>query len=147
MRRIIFLKVGGKQLHLPKLIGALIIFGALFEIMYAAAALFEATDSISSVNACLSSATNISEVSVCQMQAKNALNIFPRFNQTALNSRQIFMPLAKPMVGILFWLAVFVFGILLYKTGKVYLPLEEQVEEESEVPKGRATKRKAKKKE
>jgi len=147
MKRVIFLKVGGKQLHLPKLIGALIIFGALFEIMYSAAALFEATDSISAVNACLSSATTISEISVCQLQAKNALNIFPRFSQTQLNSRQIFMPLAEPMVSMLFWLAVFVFGVLLYKTGKLYLPLEEQIEEESEVPPRRATKKKTKKKE
>ncbi|MCR4335928.1 MAG: hypothetical protein NUV57_05340, partial [archaeon] len=53
MRRIIYLKIAGKDVHLPKLIGSFIVFAAFLLFVQASASMFDSWDSAKEVDLCL----------------------------------------------------------------------------------------------
>ncbi len=120
--------MAGKEVHLPKLIGAFVLFAALLMFIKASAVMFDSWDNIKAVNECLSRAAGEEPFfSSCQDLAKGALDVFVRPGQDALTNRQFWSALLGPISSILFWLAVLFVGYVLYKTGELVVPIEETI--------------------
>ncbi|HLC45689.1 MAG TPA: hypothetical protein VJI67_02345 [archaeon] len=128
MHRVVFLKVGGRNLHLLKLLGALLVFVAFLKVLSGAADVFESTSSINAVNDCLASA-ELEQKAVCQEQAAYFFGpgpAVPRLSQESLSLKQVTTIASGPLVSMLWWFAILVFGLMLYKAGRVFVPIEEQ---------------------
>ena len=103
MRRILYFRVAGKEVHLPKLIGAFVLFAALLMFIKASATMFDSWDNLKAVNDCLSRAEGEEPFfSTCQGLAKGALDVFVRPGQTTLTNRQFWSALLGPIAAILF---------------------------------------------
>ena len=132
MRRILYFRVAGKEVHLPKLIGAFILFAALLMFIKASATMFDSWDNLKAVNDCLSRAEGEEPFfSTCQGLAKGALDVFVRPGQTTLTNRQFWSALLGPIAAILFWLAALFVGYLFYKSGELVVPIEETIRDVS----------------
>jgi len=130
-----YFRVAGRDVHLPKLIGAFILFAALLMFIQASAVMFDSWDTAKETNKCLQlAAANNARVDpsedvypLCQDLAKDYLGIRVRHGQESLTVRQFWGALLAPIAGILFWLAMLFFGYILYKTGDLVLPIEEDI--------------------
>ncbi len=130
MRRIIYLRCAGKEVHLPKLIGAFILFAALLMFIRSSAAMFDSWDNLKTVNECLSRAGGEEPFfGSCQGIAQGALDLFVRPGQTTLSNRQFWSALLAPIAAILFWLAALFVGYVFYRTGELVVPIEETIKE------------------
>ena len=130
LRRLIYLKVAGKEVHLPKLIGAFILFAALLMFIKASATMFDSWDNLKAVNECLTRAEGEEPFfSTCQGLANGALDVFVRPGQAHLTNRQFWSALLGPISAILFWLAGLFVGYIFYKTGELVVPIEETIRE------------------
>lgn len=133
LRTDILFTIGGQNFHLPKLIGAFLVFGAILMLFQSVAHMFEVWDSLKDYPNCIK-ATNQSEDSLLEAQQmyseckeslyrKTGLQLL--FSQVEITMRQYWMTLLQPIAGIFFWAIVFFFGIMLYNTGKIIIPLEQ----------------------
>ena len=125
MKRIFFLRIGGKNLHLLKLIGAFVLFAALLMFFQAGAGMFNSWDALKAYPACIGGVQSQSDFEGCRTALHYNAGIFPAANQAELSSRQVWFALLGPVAQVLFWAALFIFGIILYKTGRIILPIEE----------------------
>jgi hypothetical protein len=130
MRRIIFLRFAGRDIHIPKLIGAFILVAAFLMFLSAGAWMFESWENITNVKDCLTAAAlEPSFISSCQAAAKDSLNIYVRPDQTSLALKQISMGLLPPISTTFFWLALLLAGVLFYRSGSIVVPIEETIRE------------------
>ena len=128
MRRIIFLRAGGRDVHLPKLIGALILFAAIIMFFQTSAAMFNNWDTVKYVDGCLNPAKGPDALVInCTEVAKDSLGVSVMADQEALTLRQKVEAIAPSIAGILFWLAALFAGFMVYRTGQLVLPIEEEV--------------------
>lgn len=150
MRKIITLKVAGKDVHLPKLIGAFILFAALFMFIKGTAEMFDSWDNLKYAETCLASVDvsapiieQEAAIQECRDTLYNNTGIYLKLGQGKPTSRQFWSVLLGPIASVLFWLAVLFIGWILYKTGELVVPIEETVKEVREVaPKVTAKKKK-----
>jgi len=128
MRRIVYLRAAGRDVHLPKLIGALILFAALIMFFQASAAMFNSWDNVKYVDDCLNPAKSPDpKVIDCADVAKDTLLGGVRPDQEGLTLRQKVEEIAPAIAGILFWLALLFAGFMIYRTGQLVLPIEEEI--------------------
>lgn len=120
-----FFRFGGRDVHMPRLIGAFVLFAALLFFLQASSLMFNSWDNIKLVNSCLGSPDF--DRSYCQGLAQDALGIYVGPEQVELSTRQFWSVILGPIATILFWLAVLFFGWLLYRTGDLVLPIEESI--------------------
>jgi len=120
-----FFRFGGRDVHLPRLIGAFILFAGLLFFVQASAQMFSSWDNIKEVNACLAS----SEFSktYCQDLAIKSIGVFVSTDQSELSLRQFWSVILGPIGTILIFLALLFFGWMIYRTGDIVLPIEESV--------------------
>lgn len=118
-------RFGGRDVHMPRLIGAFILFSALLFFFQSSAQMFSSWDSIKEVNSCLSNPGFPREV--CQNIADKALGIYVNTAQEQLSLRQFFSIILGPIGMLMFWLAVLFLGMLAYKTGQIVVPIEESI--------------------
>ena len=130
------LKVAGRNVHLPKLIGAFILFAALFMFIRASAEMFDSWDNLRYVETCLanvdaSASAEIQEAAVqdCRDTLYKNTGIYLKSAQGKPTSRQFWSVLLEPIASILLWLAILFIGWVLYKTGELVIPIEESVRE------------------
>ncbi|RLG70756.1 MAG: hypothetical protein DRO04_01205 [Candidatus Iainarchaeum archaeon] len=129
-------KLIGKELQLPKLVGAFIIVIALLMFFKSGAEMIDSWDNIKFVNNCLSMAEgNDVMFKECQDQALKALNIYVRPGQYSLNTKQFLMSIATPIAWLMFWIVVLALGIASYRHGTFEFPVETTVEEKKKVRK------------
>lgn len=148
MRRVISLRVAGKNVHLPKLIGAFILFAALFMFIRSSAEMFDSWDNLKYVETCLgkvdaSAPAELQKAAIsdCRETLYKNTGIYLKEGQGKPTSRQFWSVLLAPIASILLWLAILFIGWVLYRTGELVLPIEESVKELPEV-KPKAVKKK-----
>ena len=136
MRRVISLRIAGRNVHLPKLIGAFILFAALFMFIKASADMFDSWDNLKYVETCLSKVdvTTTAElqraaINDCRETLYKNTGIYLKEGQGKPTSRQFWSVLLGPIASILFWLGILFIGWVLYRTGELVLPIEESIKE------------------
>lgn len=118
-----FFRFGGREVHMPRLIGAFILFSALLFFVQASAQMFNSWDNIKEVNQCLAS-PDFSRA-FCQEAAQKSIGLYVSLGQEELSLRQFWSVILGPMATVLFWLAVLFLGWMVYRTGDLVLPIEE----------------------
>ena len=136
MRRIVTFKVAGKDVQLPKLIGAFILFAALFMFIKGAADMFDSWDNLRYSETCLANvdvsapiAQQQAEIQECRDTLYKNTGIYLKPGQGKPTSRQFWSVLLGPIASVLFWLAILFIGWILYRTGELAIPIEEVVRE------------------
>ena len=126
MRKIIYLRFAGRDVHLPKLIGAFILIAAFLMFVVAGSWMLESWENTIQIRDCLRNGkADPTFIPVCQQEAKDAFNVYIRPDQTRLGVRQAAEALLPPIAATFFWLAVFLAGIMFYKTGSILVPIEQ----------------------
>jgi len=141
LRRIIFFRVAGKNIHIPKLIGSFVIFAALLMFIQASASMFDSWDNMKYYEDCIQN-TDTSQglleqrthFNVCADTLYKSTGIVVREDTARLTARQFWSGLLSPIAALLFWLASIFIGFILYRTGELVLPIEETVREVPDVP-------------
>ncbi len=112
MHRVILLKIGGAKVHLVKIVGALLVFGGGLGVLDSIAILFRI----------------LKQVEIASTNPALAESVFG-LTQSALTSDIILGYLMGPMALFMVWLAVFVVGAMVYRSGNIILPIEEDIQE------------------
>lgn len=122
-----FFRIGGRSVHLPKLVGAFIIVAALLMFFNAGAQMFESWDNAKFLNTCLensSASLSFSDKLTCQQSAYYA-GTFVRLDQKSLSAKQFWSMILQPIANLFLWAVVLVIGVMLYLSGKLIIPVEE----------------------
>ncbi len=142
MRRIFYFRVAGSDVHLPKLIGAFILFAAALLFVQSSSTMFDSWDTMKYYDKCILSmngndtlADQQAQFSSCAETLYRSTGIVTRQEHPLLTKRQFAIGLLGPMGALLLWLAVFFFGYVLYRTDKIVLPIEERVRNLPDRPK------------
>lgn len=150
MRRIIYFRAAGRDVHIPKLIGSFVIFAALLMFIQSSAIMFESWETAKEVNSCLAEASaNLDRVEPgediypeCQAIARDYLDIRVHDGQEKLTTRQFWSGLLGPISSLLIWLAVLFVGYILYRTGELVVPIEETIRNVPDLPRRKLRKKK-----
>ena len=133
MRKLMYFRIAGRDVHLPKLIGSFILFAALLMFVQASAIMFDSWDNLKYYDRCvLSIDTDLgieeqrAQFNTCSDTLYKATGIVARVETPKLTARQFWSALLGPVAGILFWLAILFMGYTLYKSGDLVLPIEEK---------------------
>ncbi len=113
MHRVILLRIGGQKLHLLKMTGALVLVGASLGVLGTVSSMFKL----------------IKQVELAQTNSQIALQVFGLTNN-ALSGDLVLGMFMEPSAGFMFWLALFVIGAMVYRSGSIVLPIEEDIETE-----------------
>ncbi len=113
MHRVILLRVGGKKLHLLKMTGALVLVGAGLGVLGTVAELFKL----------------IKQMELAQSNPTLAIQVFGLLPE-ALTSDLMLGFFMTPSAWFMFWLALFIVGAMVYRSGSLVLPIEEEIEVE-----------------
>jgi len=115
MHRIVIMKIGGKKLHLLKLAGAFLVFWAALMLLSSVYQMFWVAQIVQSANAgnYETITLNLNGMTVTEPIRPGDGNM-----QAGL--------LLPPIASIMFWSALLLLGGMVYKTGGVILPIEEQ---------------------
>ena len=133
MRTDVLFAIGGKNFQLPKLIGAFLVFGAILMLFMTVAHMFEVWTSLKDYPNCVSTALDVSGANLeqaksmykdCREILHNITGIQLLSAQVDINGRQYWIALISPVANIFLWSIVFFFGIMLYNTGKIIIPIE-----------------------
>jgi hypothetical protein len=122
-----FFRLGGRNVHVPKLIGAFLIVAAVLLFVKAGADMFESWDNAKFLNSCLenaSSSLSLEGKQMCQQSAYYA-GQFVRLDQKALTSKQTWSMLLGPIAGLFLWAIALIIGLMLYLSGRIIIPIEE----------------------
>ncbi len=152
MKRIMYFRLATKEVHLPKLIGALIVFAALFLFLKAGAHMFDSWDAIKEYPGCVQKIELLADVNGltgfeatqlhysygqyyqsrythCKDALYNITGVQLKGDQTKISSRQFFVALLGPIAEVFLWAVVFILGIIFYRTGTIVIPIEESIKE------------------
>ena len=116
-------------MHLPKLIGALILVAAVLMFVRAGADTLSSWETAKDIDHCLQSAHSTLDAAgkqACQQSASYA-GFYVAASQNSLTYKQLWSLLLEPIAALFGWSAVFVMGLILYLTGKIIIPVEERV--------------------
>lgn len=123
-----FFRVAGKNVHLPKLIGAFILVAAVLMFVKASAVMIESWDTLKFINEdCLTTSDKYSFDDCGDIASSMEITLRP--DQTELTQKQIWSSLLGPIASMFFWVAILVIGLVIYKTGDLVIPIEETVKE------------------
>ncbi len=132
MKEALKVRVWDRYLVVPKLIGATFILISVIMLVYTSIAAFAAYDHIKDVRACVAAAQTATQYSVC-VQKGMAAGIYvyaPKDfdpEHTAVPSDEVWSAILPQLSWWLFWLAVLVISIVIYRVGKFMIPVEESV--------------------
>ncbi len=133
MDKIFFLRLGGRNLHLAKLIGAFLVVAAVLLFLHSGARMFESWETARSLNECFIAANatlSLEDKMFCQDQASMA-GVFVRLDQKELTAKQFWVLLLEPIGWLFIWTVVFAFGMVAYSTGRLFaLPVVEKKKKE-----------------
>ena len=129
MRKIMFFRVAGKDVHMPKLIGAFILLAALLMFIASTATMFDSWDSVKYLNTCLEKAApgSPADFTECRDTLYKTTGMYLKAGQGKLTATQIASVLLGPIASVLFWAAILFVGYILYRTGELVIPIEESI--------------------
>ena len=126
----LYFRVAGSEVHLPKLIGAFVMFAAAMLFVQSASNMFDSWDTMKYYDKCVLGINANDVVSEQRAQFQecagtlyNSTGIVTRMEHPLLTGRQFAIGLLGPMGVLLLWLAVFFFGYTLYRTDRIVLPM------------------------
>ncbi len=130
MRRIILFRLGSRDVHLPKLLGAFLMIATGLMLLHSLAAMFDSWETVKAIHACIDAA-NTGTVSIqdCQTQAYYGMDILLRANQYRLTDLQLVSGLLSKIASVFFWVGGFIIGLVLYRSWKIIIPVEESISE------------------
>lgn len=112
MHRVVTLKIGNKRFYLLKLIGAFVAFGAALMLL-------------SNVYQMVWVASVVEAANQGETVTLNMLGITDTLKANDVNTQTgLFL---IPAAGIMFWAAILIVGTVIYKTGSIIVPVEEQI--------------------
>lgn len=113
---------GKSRVFLPKLLGAFVVALAIVMFIVAAGRMFDTWDAMQNYPTCLGRVgTGTDVVSMmkyldCKDSLREITGLQLRADQPRITTRQFAVTLLVPIAGLLWWAAVFAFGLFLYKT-------------------------------
>ncbi|VVB99396.1 Uncharacterised protein [uncultured archaeon] len=141
MKRLVYIRVADREVHLPKLIGSFVLAAAVLMFLHACFAMADSWNTINYYTKCVEGLSalptidqQLAQFSFCSEALYRATGIVARGNSAMLTGAQLFGGLLTPIANVLFWVAVLLFGYLLYRSGDLELPLEETVREVADYP-------------
>ncbi|MCX8158376.1 MAG: hypothetical protein N3D73_01785 [Candidatus Diapherotrites archaeon] len=136
MKRVVYFRLGSREIHMPRLIGAFILFASLLMFIKASADTFNSWDVLKNYEKCINNIDSAlpidlqsSEADKCKQYLKDNTGLSLPPYQAKPTVRQFWSALLAPIAALLFWLAVLLVGLVLYRTGDIILPIEETVKE------------------
>ncbi|NPA77168.1 MAG: hypothetical protein GXN93_05460 [Candidatus Diapherotrites archaeon] len=132
MKEALKVRVWDRYIVVPKLLGATFILISVIMLVYTSINAFTAYDHVKDVRACVASAQTVAQYSVC-VQKGMAAGVYvytPKDfdpEQTAVPTDELWSAILPQLSWWLFWLAVFVMSIVVYRLGKFMIPVEESV--------------------
>ncbi len=125
-------------MHLPKLVGALVVAGALLMFFGAIINLFEAVEAVNLYPTCIATALSdsteleyqkYSKIAFCKDEIRNATGFYPISEYFTkgfkLSPRETVAAFLQPIANVFWWLALMLVGTVLYRSGDVVVPIEE----------------------
>jgi len=112
MKRVVLLKVGKRNIQLLRILGVLVMLGSLVLMI---AVLSNLTARAQQLNL----ATQNTEI------AQQVFGVTPSQITPELSVGYLLTPIG----WILLWMGVFVIGVMVYKAGSLFLPIEEEVKD------------------
>lgn len=111
MRRMFWLRVGDRNLHLLKLFGSFLVFGAILKVAEAAYYIFLTVEKVryAKINPGL-----IEQLFGWSLTAPNAFS-----------TQDIIGVLLGPIANFMFWMGIAAFALIIYQSGRVIVPIEE----------------------
>ncbi|MFH1587930.1 MAG: hypothetical protein ABIA76_01165 [Candidatus Diapherotrites archaeon] len=137
LRRLMWFRVGDREVHLPKLIGAFILTAALLMLVASIAGMFDKWDSVTNYKGCINSVDATlgnyeAQIQDCRDTLYNQTGLYLMVGQWEPTLRQTVQLLLEPIAWIMFWIAALLFGWVLYKSGDLILPIEQVTREVKE---------------
>lgn len=128
MHRIMLFRLGTKDVHLPKLFGAFLMLAAAIMMIQSLTGMFDSWENVKAVHACIDAAnTGTASIHDCQTMAYYGFNILLRANQYRLTDMQIAAGLLPKVANVFFWVGAFIVGLVLYRSWKILIPIEESI--------------------
>ncbi len=141
MRRLIYLRVADRDVHLPRLIGAFILAAAVLMFFHAIFSMVDSWNTVKYYNSCVESLSSYSttdeqraQFTFCSDALYRATGVVVRGEAPLLSAAQFAGAILSPIASVLFWLAILLFGYLLYRSGDLELPIEERIREVPDYP-------------
>ena len=134
---------GKTRFFLPKLIGAFVVVLAAVMFIVAAGNMFDSWDAMSKYPGCLEKiGSETDEVAMAKyLDCKDSLykitGMQLRPDQQRITTRQFLITLLRPIGELLFWAAVFLFGLFLYNTRIVKVEPQPLFKKEENKKKGK----------
>jgi len=122
-----FFRIGSRQVHLPKLIGALVLIAAVLMVVKSSAVMVDSWDIVKDFPKCVANAASQIDVDNCRSTLKDATGVVLQTNQGKLNSPQFWAAILGPVASLFGWAVVLVLGLIFYRTGEFVIPIEETV--------------------
>lgn len=150
MQRIIFFKLADESFRTPKLFASLLAAFALLLFFVSVTQAFESWDNLKAVNSCLSGIENYQsnpeEFTLCQKMADDSFGFNIRLDQVKKNftvpsfisisakdwyltKKQIMIALLQPIAWMLFWAAILILSLGIYRAGKIVIPIKQAIQE------------------
>ena len=113
MHRVMLIRIGGRKLHLLKMVGALVLAGAALGVISTVAELFRI----------------IKQFQLAQTNSALSMQVFGLLPE-ALTSDVVVGFFMQPSAWFMLWLALFIIGVMIYRSGSLVVPIEEDVEKD-----------------
>lgn len=128
MRRILLFRLGARDVHLPKLMGAFVMIGAMLMLVQSLTGMLDSWENVKVVHACIDAAnTGTVSIEACQTQAYYAFDILLNASQYRLTDLQVTSGLLPKVAAVFFWVGAFIIGMVLYRSWKIMVPIEEEI--------------------
>lgn len=133
MHRIVIFRIANKNIHLPKLIGAIVLIIAILMIFQSVASIVDTVEDVRSIQNCYRLVTDTkNDVLACQANAES-YGIPIRSEQTNISTEQLIIAIINPLVALLSWCVLFLLGLMFYRSGKLVIPIEEVIKDIPEI--------------
>ncbi|MFQ5406760.1 MAG: hypothetical protein ACE5DI_06410 [Candidatus Micrarchaeia archaeon] len=119
MHRMIWLKIGGRRLHLFKLLGAVFGWAAALKLFESAYLIFL---EVSKLKAAMVTASLVQEFYGWSMDSVSLVEGVVAYN---VSLQDVLGVMAAPVANLLFWFGVVFVAIMVYRSGIVFFPIEE----------------------
>lgn len=135
----IHVRIGSTHMHVPKLVGALVIAASLMMFFLSIINLFEVVQVVKLYPDCAAGALSAPEaleiqklqkLAFCKNELESATGFYPiseyDSRATQLSPREIVGSFLTPIANVFWWLAILLIGTVLYRSGEVIVPIEER---------------------
>lgn len=131
MKKVTVLRFGSKKNPNVQTIGALLLFASLLMFLQSGNKMFESWDQIKNFPTCVERISGTDEVAQlklmdCKQSLYNSTGIAISGGEARITQRQTWLAILLPVAQLFFWAIFFTFGLMLYKTGLIVVPIHQE---------------------